>query len=465
MKRKDVLREFLVCIFNKTTVKPSKGIIATSGDLFSKCRFSHTDFKNYMKLLHIAFMEENPMIYNPNTKGVGGAKQFKQAESISRFFVYLESYGKTINSDKLERKNEFAFTSASSILSAIFVKSNNSNQVDIEEEDISIAFRNALDSINVNPFLPSGDPMFDFYTIKDDYIYDTDYDKSSCNYSIPVNVTTQVLYPIKVRILIDKNRKYDVNAPFFLKLAVGSFHCLHGASENILGEAFYIEKPISFFNINSLPMSFLFATYLDEETIINYDSTYDCRQLIKIIERKANSQRINMLRETTYFADLENYSTDIIKRILGLDLKWLYGDDEKTLDKCKEEIEKIIVCYNELYTYFDSCDETVAVRQYLTILHHAIVEVTNYLNENMDFIASCVANNECSDHIKYIKGIINGTKYKEFVVFSEGAVDNETNEPECLGEIYYYTSSNELSQLLQAIRGYYEALKKSRKIS
>lgn len=66
MKRKDVLKELLNAVFGSTTVKPTGDKIYRSGDLFSSCEFSTNDYNSYLRLLRIAFINNNPQIQRPN---------------------------------------------------------------------------------------------------------------------------------------------------------------------------------------------------------------------------------------------------------------------------------------------------------------------------------------------------------------------------------------------------------------
>lgn len=66
MKRKDILNELLITIFERTTLKPSDGKIYCSGNLFSSCQFNNDEYEKYVKLLQIAFCDHNPQIQMPS---------------------------------------------------------------------------------------------------------------------------------------------------------------------------------------------------------------------------------------------------------------------------------------------------------------------------------------------------------------------------------------------------------------
>jgi hypothetical protein len=108
-----------------------------------------------------------------------------------------------------------------------------------------------------------------------------------------------------------------------------------------------------------------------------------------------------------------SYTEDLIKRVMNLELTWLYSSKRKKIEKCREEVEKVIVGYPEIYTYIDSCPENIMIQQLLTILHHVVVKITNFINYYGDFIAECALKHQCSNHVKYIKGKINFKKFKE----------------------------------------------------
>ena len=84
MKRKDVLKELLNAVFGSTTVKPTGDKIYRSGDLFSSCEFSTNDYNSYLRLLRIAFSNNNPQIQRPNYE----PEDFNRDESISNFFIF-----------------------------------------------------------------------------------------------------------------------------------------------------------------------------------------------------------------------------------------------------------------------------------------------------------------------------------------------------------------------------------------
>lgn len=150
---------------------------------------------------------------------------------------------------------------------------------------------------------------------------------------------------------------------------------------------------------------------------------------------------------------------------MSLDLIWLYTDTEKSNDKCREEIEKIVVGYPEIYSYLDSCSEEVKFKQLSIILHHSVKVITAFINNRCRFVSVCINSPEYSEHKKHVKGIVNGKKFKQLKELSEGMNNDENEEMHSLFDEYYYTSGNELSQLLASLQSYYESLKKVHKES
>lgn len=393
MKRKDILKEFLITIFGSTTVKPVSGKIYCSGNLFSSCKFDDSDYSHYVKLLKIAFLDDSPKIQNPNYEPT----VFNREESISRFITYLESYKENISFPKADDKttNKFAYKAAITILSAIFTKSNNSDKFVIEGEDISVEFREALESIKYIP--PINKLLEDIESERFYYFYDTDYieDKSKYNYCLSVNAIEDVQFVLR-----------------------------------------------------------------------KIDHQYKCKneeELKAEINRKALTQYEDYIAQLMpeYEISLVSYTEDLIKRVMNLDLTWLYSDAQKKVEKCRKEVEKVIIGYQEIYTYIDSCPENIIIQQLLTILHHVVVEITNFIDCHDDYIAECALKHQCLDHVKYMKGKINSNKFKEFKELSENIPTRDNEELKCLGEAYYYTSGNELGQLLDALQEYYNSLKKS----
>ena len=500
MKRKDTLREFLKAVFGTHIVKIADDKIYYNDTLFSECEFNLDDYVAYVKLLNIAFLQDLPKMKKPYKDPIA----FPREEHKLKFFKYIESYGGKIPSSACDAKlsDYFAYEVSLRILKAIFSSSKCKDKFTIENEDISQAFRKAIvsierivivpDNLACNNNITNNDEIFDDDYAGDsdsfnnglpiawnnDEIFDDDYtgDSDSFNYRLPIvldndTIPKNVKEP-KLKIYVDKSGKYNEKSRFFFNRIVSlltkyndPYYLSTINDHNNITEK-YLEKELSDTVINYISPSFLFVTHLDEDNILKDYKCTDDFELTRILTDKAIKQYDNILKKQIkeYELSLINYTEDLIKRVISLDLNWLYGDDKKPLDKCNEEISKIIIGYNELHTYYDNCEEDVAVKQYLTILHHAVVEVTNYLNENKVYIASCVVNNDCSEHIKHIKSIANG-KTKQLEEFAKDIADSETSEPECLGEAYYYTSSNELMQLLEAIKSYYDSLKNANKKS
>lgn len=475
MKRKDTLREFLKAVFGTHNVKIADDKIYYNNTLFRECEFNFDDYVDYVKLLRIAFLQDSPRMQKP-TKDV---KEFPREECKQNFFKYIENYEGKIPSSVYDKKlsDYFAYEAAIEILEAIFTDSEYKDIFKLESEDISQAFRKAIDSIEYIVIDPD-DPLCIRQLRNNDEILDDDYtgDSDSFNYSLPIilsgDIIPETVKEPKIKIYVDKSGKYDEKSQFFFRNIVSTLskykdsYYINTIKDNVNQTERYLEKALSYTTIKYISISFVFVTHLDEENIIKDYKCTDDIELTRILTDKAKKQYcpilLNQIKE--YELSLIEYTADLIKRILSLDLNWLYGGDKKTSEKCWEEIEKIVIGYNDLHIYFDICEEAVAIKQLLTILHHAVVEVTNYLNKNKEYIAECVKRNDWSDRREYVKGIVNG-KFKHLEEFAEGISDSEISDPECLGEAYYYTSCNELTKLLEEVKGYYELLKKTRKNS
>lgn len=479
MKRIKILKEFLITIFGSTTVKPASGKIYRSGNLFSSCKFDDADYNHYLKLLQIAFLTDNPEIQSPNY----APTVFHREESISRFITYLESYNEDITlPTKADDKttNKFVYDAAITILSAIFTKSIYSDKFLIETEDISSEFRNALEEIkdyhigyNINDIFNSMSADSSYY------IYDADYieDKSKYNYCLSActigneQYVSKIINEIFLRIYIDENGNFDKQSRFFFNNITSHFSSYNKQSKtekDLNSSEFYLSKPLSLIKISKdFPIFFDFVTHLDEEIILH---KYKCKnevELNRIIIDKAFMQYEDNIAPliSEYEISLISYTEDLIKRVMNLDLTWLYSSAQKNIEKCRKEVEKVVVGYPEIYTYIDSCPENIIIQQLLTILHHAVVEITDFIRNSGDFIAECVLKHQCSDHVKYIKGKINAKKFKELRELSENLLTKDSEELKYLGEMYYYTSSNELGKLLDVLQEYYNFLKKSRNFS
>ena len=166
-----------------------------------------------------------------------------------------------------------------------------------------------------------------------------------------------------------------------------------------------------------------------------------------------------------YEKSLVDYMDDLIRRVLKLDLQWLYNNSEKSIEKCREEVEKILIGYPEVYSYIDDCSEDVIKKQLLAILHQAIISTTSFINKHGKLIAKSAITHNCEGHIKYIKGKIYGNNFKELTALSEKLKGTPTEAHKSLYECYYYTSSNELADLLNSINSYKNLLIKSKNTS
>lgn len=280
-----------------------------------------------------------------------------------------------------------------------------------------------------------------------------------------------IIRPITLRIYIDQSKKYDPSSQFFFNSITSclySYDAENGKTTNeSSSEELYLSKPLSLIQIRSdIPEHFYFVTFLDEEVIFNKYNSRNENELIQAISRKAAIQ----IREksdsiSTYELGLVDYLDDLIRRVLRLDLKWLYDDSKKKIEKCKEEVEKILIGYPEVYSYIDGCTDEIIQKQLLTILHHAIAEITEFINNNGEEISWYAKAHNCENHIEYIKGIVFGNKFKKLTELSEKLKVTPAETPNNLYECYYYTSSNELYDLLNSISTYKNCFKKPKKSS
>ena len=71
------------------------------------------------------------------------------------------------------------------------------------------------------------------------------------------------------------------------------------------------------------------------------------------------------------------------------------------IEKCREEGEKILIGYPEVYSYIDSCSDEIIRKQLLSILHNAIVIITQFINTNGEAISNFAITHKCKSHIKY----------------------------------------------------------------
>ena len=467
MKRRDVLREFLKAIFESTTIKPSTGKIYKSGDLFSKCIYDEKYMDLYVKLLKIAYRDTAPkqksVSYDPT--------DFPRTESISRFFNYLRSYKDDISLPKCNEtaSGEFAYKAALEILFAIFSKSDKSSKYEIEDEDISINFRNALDRIQYlyNNSQTRSNPCNNYPS----RFYDADFKAEQCNYSISVMAgeildgIEELYLPIGMKIYLSKTGKYDKKTSFFFNKITNLFYS-DNSKKNINSNEIFLYKPLALSGLKiDIPPMFEFFTYLNENIIVKEYNCNDNYSLKERITDKAKSQYKKYIVDALlpeWKQNLVCYTEDIIKRVMKLDLKWLYNNEEKDINKCREEVEKIVIGYPEIFSYIDNCSEDIQKEQLLIILHHAVKEITEFINKRSELITQCAINQEWLKHRKYIKGLVNGKKFKALKIFSESLSCDNIKEPNSLIDIYYYTSSNELSQLLVSVESYYRRLKNAK---
>ena len=472
MKRRNILKELLTNVFGSTTVKPTGGKIYKSGDLFSTCDFSFYFLEEYTNLFKIAFLKDKPEIQKPNYP----PEEFQRGESIQRLFAYLKSYRYDLNFPKPDapRANETAFKAAKSILSVIFSKSDNTDKFAIANEDISSKFRETISLIKDN--LAAYDIKASFDAVKASNtpiaFYDTEYssDDSLYNYYLPIfgefviPKLPKIIYPISLEIFIDTSKNYDKNSQFIFNCVTSSF--FHYTPNNELlspTNALYLMKPLSLKTIKHFPISFYYITHIDEDTIMNKYKNTNGEVLKYLVTEKAIKQYVdhNAPLIAEYEKSLVDYMDDLIRRVLKLDLKWLYSNAEKSIEKCREEVEKILIGYQEVYSYIDGCAEDVIRKQLLAIIHRAIVLITFFININGELIAKFATTHKCEGHIKYIKGKIYGNSFKELRALSEKLKDTPTETPKSLYECYYYTSSNELADLLNSINSYKNLLIKS----
>ena len=481
MKRKDLLREFLMAIFSRTTIKPSGGKIYCSGDLFSSCQFNNDAYDQYEKLLKIVFVDNNPLIQNPSYD----PKSFDRINSLTRFESYLRSYDVDITFAITENKASYhkAYDAAIELLKAIFSPSTAAKIFNIESEDISKEFTSALNRIkemqigsNISSFFNSIDTIPQPCCIFDaDYTYD----KTLYNRCLLINTTEDmfsgvpIIKEISLNIWIDENGKYDNKSESLYNSITSPFMCYNegqGVTINNSGNnsEYFIKKPVSLVSIkNDFPDMFYFVTHLDQETVFNkYHCTSEA-DLIKMITNKAREQYFEGFKDTLcqYEISLVEYTDDLIKRLLSVDLLWLYDNKQRKVEKCKEEVSKILIGYTHVFSMIDMCPEEVIIKQLIAILHHAVTETTKFIENNGRFIAKCAVKHNCEGRIKYIQSKSYESKYKQCPALFEKLKQVPDTKPQSLYENYYYTSSNELDRLLNAISEYKNYFKKSKKSS
>ena len=481
MKRKDILSELLLAIFSRTTVKPSGGKIYCNGDLFSSCQYNNHDHDQYLQLLKIAFIDDNPLIkklsYDPES--------FDRINSLTRFESYLRSYDVDITFPNTENKTSStkAYDAALALLKAIFSPTTAVEKFIIENEDISKEFQSALNSIremqigsNIRGFLDSVDT-----NSQPCFIYDTSYtnDETQYNRSLLINTTEDmfseipIVKEISLNIWIDEGGKYDSSSESFYNSISSAFKCYNeeqGVTINnsVKNNEYFLKKPVSLVSIkNDFPDMFYFVTHLDQETVFNKYQCSDESELINIITRRGQNQYFEGFNDiqSQYELSLVEYTDDLIKRLLSVDLLWLYDIKRRQVEKCKEEVRKILIGYAHVFSLIDMCSEEVIIKQLIAILHHAVTEITKFIENNGRFIAECAVKHNCEGHINYVKNKSYGNKYKQYTALSEKLKQVPNTEPKSLYESYYYTSSNELDKLLNAISEYKNYFKKSKKSS
>jgi len=473
MKRIDIFREFLKTIFGSTTVKATGGKIYKSGNLFSTCDFGDKAHEEYLNLLKIAYLNKNPQMQRPNYP----PEAFPRTESIQRFFAYLKAYNDRLTLPDVNDTyaNTFACKAAITILEAIFWNSDSTDIFHIRNEDISGNIRKSLDDIK--DALVARDIKAVFNAVDRDnsknYFYDTDYsnDNSQYNYSLTVEKwsvipkVSRIIYPIPLGIYIDPSKRYDNNSPYFFNLTTSSFTPFNkDNAQTVATDEFCLSKPLSLVGIRYFPLSFDYVTHLDDATILNNYKCANKHALNQLVIEKAVKQYTDYMAPSIaeYEKSFVDYLEDLIRRVLSLDLKWLYDDSKKKIEKCREEVEKILIGYPEVYSYIDGCSDEVIEKQLLTILHQAIIEITTFINNNGKDIAGYANAHNCEKHIKYIKGIVYGNRFKELTDISEKLKAIPSKEPHSLYERYYYTSSNELYDLLNSISAYKYYFNKSK---
>ena len=468
MKRVEFFNELLVAVFGGRTVQPSAGQIKYSGDGTASLKYTETEYRNYVKLFKIAFLDDDPIYIKTDIEGA-----FDRGQSISRLLTFLGSYRDISYPDEEYKDiNSFAFESSVTLLKAVYSGIDDPDRMDIGSDDISKAVMKAFDNIykSLGGFRVC-DIIDEINQESKDRFFDTKYREDPGQYNYAVSIYDISAAPdqcfwisdIKLRIYVYINGRYDKHSSFFFRDMTSGLECYGAKKElsNDTGERF-LTKPVSFLTIKKPGNDYTyFVTHLDEDSILK---EYQCfsRECLRVELRhrfaEQYSSEYNEMKEE-YEHSLISYTQDIIKRIMSLDLKWLYGNKSRNVSKCREEIKKIIVGYPEIYTYLDSCSDDVIAEQLVTILRHAVESVTSFINAYGDSIAYYGHWYNIEPHINYIKGLCNGKKYKEWKAYSETLNVNDKEKPTSLGEYYYYTSGNGLAEWLNALAEYYDCLK------
>lgn len=478
MKRYEVFNELLRAVFGRINVKPASGRIYYSGNGPKSLKYNLTEYDNYIELFEIAFISANPECMERN---YGETSSFDRVNSIKRFYNFLRSYRPGAAPDVNEiDADRFAYEAAKCILEVIYPEPRSKSKAEenksFREEDITKEFKDAIDQIWDAAGKFRLRSVREGLDRKEGYFYDLSYtnDPAQYNYCLWVNLDEtlfqdiEMIREVKLRIYVDPDGAYDKNSKFFFDELLSSIFAYKDGVEMTKevrnSNELYLHKPLSLKRIRRLPSFQYYVTHLDEETIFNRYGSVSEEELVESLRNRAIEDYLDKYEDfpEEYWYSLVNYTEDLLRRVNNLNLEWLYGDSKRTVEKCKEEIEKIVVGYPEIYINIDNCPDEVIIEQLLTILHHAVKEITCFINTYGQRIAQYAVNNDCKDHIKYVMGVVRGEKFKSLCELAKGITDKDDKEPTCLREAYYYTSSTELKDYLDAVKAYRDSLKKQK---
>lgn len=457
MNRKEILKQFLQSIFGKTTVKPidKSNTIYLGGDLYSKCEFNMSDLKQYEKLINIAFIRANTIVRNKNA--TGNDVPFDRKISVHNFFKYLETLNMyiTFPESEYEQIYDYAYNWAIMILNAIF----NSNS----DDDVMSVLENTLDEIAKDSNRISINRIIELSSLsKPIEFQDKEFNASRTNIEFPIMLdNTQFILPVDLPIYINNDLEYNPETNFFYQ---NIHYQLSGYNSHIescnfaktLTTEYYLTSPISDVKIKFPPTEFNFKTCIDEEILMQYNCI-NAEVIKNEISNKAREQFSDTYNTklTEYETSLVDYTESIIKRVQAVDLEWLYGGNEKTVERCETEICKILYSKEFLFKIC-KCDNAVRVEQMTTVLHHAIVSVTEFLNKHGSVIAEYAKKHNCDNHKNAVKELLfSGSLY----ILAKKLKTIEDVKPQTLRELYYFTSNKELQELLNAVDDYINAVK------
>ncbi len=482
MYRQDALRELLKIVFGVTTISVTNdSFITYQGKWFSNCSYDDRAYEKYCELFKLILLSDSPQIIDKNSDA---DTKFDKSEAISSIIQYFEMYNISIAevyetfSDKSYFYKWLYEIFKENLLPVILISDSNKAELKITKENISKEFQESLKEIEMK--IAQRHIRANMEPKAEIILYDLNYRKEECNLKInclglfPSDIMDRMLSLQPIMVLF--------YYPFCPK--GNSVSYLDFFQESILApntKSYSFEETKAGYNKIRLWLSkkkikqnsfysenYIFLTYLDEKQILAYNCISP-EDLNNIIRQKAkNRLRVEIQsRYIAYCQDVFEFVDDVLRRIFSLDFKKMVRFNDCKVEEIKEELQKVIVNFGQLYLILNDYDEECYRKQSYLIIQNIIFAAIKMLERqgeifSKEFNEQIAGSEKLKNHKRRIKSYCssdNLLKAIEIEKKMEKEHPCEYKNPVSIEDIYDYRIPGMIKKLKDAAEKYAGSLK------